>query len=276
MWRIVFDIPVMSVLLSLCVAGLTGETYAQSTKAATERDSPKALMDELRAIKKDLEVLKEGQKTLTQEMLELKKLLTDDEPSQPSKPKEVVVSVDDDPFKGEKTAKVTLIEFSDYQCPFCARFSRETLPKIEEEYIKTGKVKYVFRDFPIVTIHKDAFKAAEAADCAGEQEKYWQMHDRLFANQKSLKLEDLPKHAEALGLNRAAFETCLKSGKYFQEVQADFKDGLKAGVKSTPTFFLGLTHENDNTVKALRTVAGAQPYAVFKEAIEALLEQPQK
>ena len=273
MRRIVFDGPVLSALLSLCVAALGVEAYAQSTKASSES---KAVMDELRAIKKDLEVLKEGQQTLTQEMLELKKLLTDDEPSQPSKPKEVVVSVDDDPFKGEKTAKVTLIEFSDYQCPFCARFSRETLPKIEEEYIKTGKVKYVFRDFPIVTIHKDAFKAAEAADCAREQERYWQMHDRLFANQKSLKLEDLPKHAEALGLNRAAFETCLKSGKYFQEVQADFKDGLKAGVKSTPTFFFGLTHENENMIRALKTVAGAQPYAVFKEAIEALLEQPQK
>jgi protein-disulfide isomerase len=273
MWRIVFAGPVLAVLLSLWVAALSVEAYAQATKASSESQ---AVMDELRAIKKDLQELKEGQKTLRQEMLELKKLLTDDEPSEPPKPKEVVVSVDDDPLKGEKTARVTLIEFSDYQCPFCARFSRETLPKIEAEYIKTGKVKYVFRDFPIVTLHKDAFKLAEAADCAGEQEKYWEMHDRLFASQKSLKLEDLPKHAEALGLNRAAFETCLKSEKYFKEVQADFKDGLKAGVKSTPTFFLGVTHENENTIKALRTVAGAQPYAVFKEAIDALLEQPQK
>src|ERR1700675_3100509 len=132
MRRIVFDGPVLTALLSLCVAALGVEAYAQSTKASSES---KAVIDELRAIKKDLEVLKEGQKTLTEEMLELKNLLTDDEPSQPSEPKEVVVSVDDDPFKGEKTAKVTLIEFSDYQCPFCARFSRETLPKIEEEYI---------------------------------------------------------------------------------------------------------------------------------------------
>ncbi len=231
-------------------------------------------MEELRAIKKDLEVLKEGQKKLTQEMLELKKLMTDDEPSQTAKPKDVIVGIDDDPFKGEPNARVTLIEFSDYQCPFCARFSRETLPKIEEAYVKSGKVKYVFRDFPLVTIHKDAIKAAEAANCAGEQKKYWEMHDRLFANQKSLKLEDLPKHAEALGLNRAAFEACLKSEKYFREVQADLKDGLKAGVKSTPTFFIGLTQKDDNTFKALRTVTGAQPYPVFKEAIDALLNEP--
>jgi protein-disulfide isomerase len=264
---------VASFLVSLGAGGL--ESYAQS-KASTERESPKALMDELRAIKKDLEALKDGQKALTRELMELKELLTEGETSESAKPKEVVVSVDNDPFKGERTAKVTIIEFSDYQCPFCARFSRETLPKIEEEYIKIGKLRYVFRDFPIISIHKDAFKAAEAANCAGEQKKYWEMHDRLFANQKSLKPKDLSKHAEALGLNRVAFETCLKSEKHFQEIQSDFKDGLKAGVKSTPTFFLGLTNENDHTIKASRTVAGAQPYAAFKEAIDALLEEAQK
>jgi protein-disulfide isomerase len=275
MARIIIVGLVASFLVSLGAGGL--ESHAQS-KASTERELPKALVDELKVIKKDLEALKDGQKALTRELIELKKLLTEDETSEPAKPKEVkevVVSVDNDPFKGERTAKVTLIEFSDYQCPFCARFSRETLPKIEEEYIATGKLTYVFRDFPIVSIHKDAFKAAEAANCAGDQKKYWEMHDRLFANQKSLKPEDLPKHAEALGLDRAAFETCLKSEKHFKEVQADLRDGLKAGVKSTPTFFLGLTQKN-NKITAATIVEGAQPYAAFKEAIDALLEEAQK
>lgn len=265
---------VASVLLSLVILAWAINAYAQP-RAATEKEVPKVLMDELRAIRKDLEALKEGQKTLTRELRELKEKLNEGEESEPEEPRGVAISADDDPSKGEREAKVTLIEFSDYQCPFCARFSRETLPKIEQEYIKTGKVRYVFRDFPIVSIHKEAIKAAEAANCAGEQKKYWEMHDRLFANQKNLKPEDLPKHAEVLGLNRAAFEACLKSEKYFREVQADLRDGLRAGVKSTPTFFLGLTQKN-STITAATTVEGAQPYAVFKEAIEALLAEAQK
>jgi protein-disulfide isomerase len=265
---------VASVLLSLVILAWAINANAQP-RAATEKEVPKVLMDELRAIRKDLEALKEGQKTLTRELRELKEKLNEAEESEPEEPRGVAISADDDPSKGEREATVTLIEFSDYQCPFCARFSRETLPKIEQEYIKTGKVRYVFRDFPIVSIHKEAIKAAEAANCAGEQKKYWEMHDRLFANQKSLKPEDLPKHAEVLGLNRAAFEACLKSEKYFREVQADLRDGLRAGVKSTPTFFLGLTQKN-STITAATTVEGAQPYAVFKEAIDALLEEAQK
>jgi protein-disulfide isomerase len=265
---------VAAVLLGFAISAWTFHAYAQA-RPGTEREVPKALMDELRAVRKDLETLKEGQKTLTRELRELKEKLHEDAEGESEKSREVVVGADDDPFKGERDAKVTIIEFSDYQCPFCARFSRETLPKIEQEYIQTGKVRYVFRDFPIVSIHKEAIKAAEAANCAGDQKRYWEMHDRLFANQKQLKPEDLPKHAEALGMNRAAFETCLKSGKYFREVQADLRDGLRAGVKSTPTLFLGLT-EKSNTITAAAIVEGAQPYAAFKEAIDALLNAPQK
>jgi protein-disulfide isomerase len=98
----------------------------------------------------------------------------------------VVLNLKGDPFKGEKNAKVTLVEFSDYQCPFCARHVRATLPPLESEYIATGKIKYVFRNFPIASIHPLAFKAHEAANCSGEQDKYWEMHDRLFANSKAL------------------------------------------------------------------------------------------
>jgi protein-disulfide isomerase len=144
------------------------------------------------------------------------------------------------------------------------------LPQIEKEYIQTGKVRYVQRDFPIESIHKDAFKAAEAARCAGDQGKYWEMHDRLFANQQALGLKDLPQHAEALGLDASRFQQCVESGKYASAVRKDLADGQAAGVTGTPTFFLGLSDPNSSTVKVLRTLIGAQSYGTFKEAIDSL------
>jgi len=145
------------------------------------------------------------------------------------------------------------------------------LPQIEQEYIKTGKVKYVVRDFPLESIHKDAFKAAEAAHCAGDQGAYWEMHTRLFANQRALGPKDLPQHAQAQGLDVPMFQRCLESGKYAARIRKDLEDGQRAGVTGTPGFFLGVTGSNDPKVKILRVLKGAQPYASFKEAIDTLL-----
>jgi protein-disulfide isomerase len=145
------------------------------------------------------------------------------------------------------------------------------LPQIEQEYIKTGKVKYIVRDFPLESIHPQAFKAAEAARCAGEQGKYWEMHAQLFANQRALRVGDLPSHAQALGLDVPRFQQCLGSGKYARTIRRDLADGQKAGVTGTPSFFFGVTQPNEPTVKVLRVLKGAQPYTSFKEAIEGLL-----
>ncbi|MDA2916915.1 DsbA family protein [Nitrospinae bacterium AH_259_B05_G02_I21] len=145
------------------------------------------------------------------------------------------------------------------------------MPQIERDYIETGKVKYVARDFPIERIHKDAFKAAEAANCAGEQGKYWEMHSRLFANRTALALKDLSGYAKALGLDMARFQQCLDSGKQAKEIRKDIADARKAGVRGTPTFFLGLTEPGKPTVKSLRVIRGARPYSSFKEAIDSLL-----
>ena len=149
------------------------------------------------------------------------------------------------------------------------------MPQIEREYIKTGKLKYVARDFPLEAIHKEAFKAAEAAHCAGEQGAYWEMHTRLFANQRALGTKDLPQHAQALGLNVPKFQQCLDSGKHAARIRKDLADGQQAGVTGTPGFFIGVTKPNDPTVKVLRVLKGAQPYASFKDAIDSLLS-PQK
>lgn len=168
----------------------------------------------------------------------------------------IQVSADDDPVKGKKNAPVTIIEFSDFQCPFCGRFFAQALPLIEESYIKTGKVKLVYRDFPL-SFHQYAQKAAEAAECADEQGKFWEYHDKIFENQNALDTSSLKQYAKDLGLDATKFNSCLDSGKMASEVQKDFKDGASYGVSGTPTFFI-------NGVE----VVGAQPYNIFEQIIE--------
>ena len=146
-----------------------------------------------------------------------------------------------------------------------------TLPQIERDYVKTGKLRYVFLDFPLESIHKQAFKAHEAANCAGDQEKYWEMHDRLYANPKRLRAKDLSSHAKALGLDLSTFDECLSSNKHGKEIRKDLEEGSKAGIRGTPTFLLGLTEGDPSKVKAVQILRGALPYARFKQVIDQML-----
>jgi protein-disulfide isomerase len=179
--------------------------------------------------------------------------------AQPAQPQAAAVSADDDPVLGNKNAKVTLIEFSDFQCPFCKRLNDDAIQQIKKDYVESGKVKLVFRDYPL-GFHPEAQKAAEAAECADDQGKFWEYHDLLFANQALLSITNYKAWAKQLGLNEAQFNTCLDSGKYASEVQKDFADGQAAGVSGTPTVF----------INGIRLV-GAQPYSAFKQVIDAEL-----
>ncbi|MBE0524557.1 MAG: DsbA family protein [Methanosarcinales archaeon] len=165
-------------------------------------------------------------------------------------------SADDDPVKGSKEAPVTIIEFSDFECSFCASFSLQVLPLIEENYIQTGKVKLVFRDFPL-DFHPHAKKAAEASECADEQDKYWEYHNKLFENQNALDIKNLKQYAADLGLDETEFNECLDSGTMTSEVEKDLQDGSGYGISGTPTFFI-------SGIK----VVGARPYEVFEQVIE--------
>jgi len=146
------------------------------------------------------------------------------------------------------------------------------LPKLEKEYIVTGKLKYVARDFPLETIHPFARKASEAFWCANDQGKGEAMHERLFNNQQLLQPEALEKHAEALGLDVQAFKTCLGSGKYTDKINASLKEGQKVGVTGTPAFLLGYTQGDGTEVKAVKFLVGALPFDTFKEHIDKLLD----
>jgi protein-disulfide isomerase len=181
------------------------------------------------------------------------------------------VTFDNAIFKGNKNAPITLIEFADYQCPFCARFSRETFPQIEQNYVATGKVKFVFLNFPLEHSHPYAFKAAEAAQCASEQGKFWEMHRRLFDFQDTRYFNDWPHHAQMLSLDSAKFMQCLDSEATASKIRNELANGKSAGVKVTPTFFIGFTEPNQSQIKPLRQIVGAQPYTAFKEVFDSLL-----
>lgn len=192
-----------------------------------------------------------------------------------NKPLDVSVDVSSAPSLGDPEAPITIIEFSDYQCPYCARHVNNTLPALKEKYVETGKVKYVFMDFPLRS-HTLAPKASEAAHCAGEQGKYWEMHDELFANRTKLQVSDLKAHAAEIGLDTKAFNECLDSGKYALAIRKNQQIGnSKIHVTGTPSFGLGYTTDDGKSVRVVQSLKGAKPLAAFEEEIDALLEKQQ-
>jgi protein-disulfide isomerase len=194
-------------------------------------------------------------------------------PSQTNPSSKIIsVSLDDDPVKGDPNASITIVEFSDFQCPFCARFFTDTLPLIEKNYIETGKVKIVYRDFPLPDIHQNAIPAAIAAECADEQGMFWEYHDKIFENQilwqdldKQNVVRTFEQYAGELALDTESFKTCLESAKYLDEVQNDVNEGVSYGVAGTPGFFIG------NEKIGYGMVSGAQPYSTFQQVFDQLL-----
>jgi protein-disulfide isomerase len=174
-------------------------------------------------------------------------------------PSGVEVSADDDPAVGPIDAPVLIVEFTDYQCSYCASFARETLRQILDNY--GDQVRFVVRDFPILSMHPQAQKAAQAAQCANDQGRFWEYHDLLFQNQQALDASSLEDYAQQLDLEVAAFTTCLDSDRYLAEVQHDLTDGQSYGVNGTPTFFING-----------RLLRGAQPFSAFQEMIDEELQ----
>lgn len=191
--------------------------------------------------------------------------------AQPAAPGDLLVAVQGAPALGPDRARVTIVEFSDYQCPFCRRHSSQVLPELVKEYVKTGKLRYVFRDFPITSIHPQAHRLHEAAHCAGDQGRYWEMHDRLFEDSRRTEAKDLAARARALGLDAQRFEQCVAEGVHAARVRQGVADGENARVRGTPTFFVGLTAPDGAPMRPQRLIVGAQPYAAFKQAIDGLL-----
>jgi protein-disulfide isomerase len=175
--------------------------------------------------------------------------------------------------RGSAKSPLTIVEYTDFECPFCARYARESYPLLIREFVDAGRVRYVVRHLPLESIHPSARGAAQAAECARQQGKFWEMHDRLFANPQALSRADLERTADALGLTMPAFRQCVDSPGAAAAVSRDLDEALRAGITATPSFIIGTT-QPDGSVKALRRLSGAQPYPVFKAALEGLLASP--
>ena len=167
-------------------------------------------------------------------------------------------------FKGDPDAPITIIEFADFQCPFCGRFFAETEPQIDEQYMQSGKVRFGYFNFAF--LGPESTWAAEAAECAADQNKFWEYHDKLYSsqsgeNQGAFNKDNLKKFAEELGLDTSTFNECLDSGKYTQLIQDESSMASSIGVRSTPTFLING-----------QALVGAQPFEIFEQTIDSFLK----
>jgi len=229
----------------------------------------KAGQEELKAAQDEL---KTGQKEIREELAAIRKLIEPKAPPSPVAEVDLDMDITGDPYAGSADAPLVIVEYTDYQCPFCGRHAKSVLPLIKENYIDTGKVRYVARDFPL-PFHQQAPKASEAAHCAADQDKYWAMHDQLFSNQKALGEEQLVTYAGNIGLDMEAFKQCLDSGKYAQKVEQNIAEARKAGINGTPSFVIGFSGKDTGNVAGQRLIRGALGYPNFQQAFDEMLKE---
>ena len=247
-------------------AGVAGVAPASAAARRAPEDTA-ALLKQLTEIQQEMKAMRE-------EMIQIRQMVADlacagarARPSPPPLPASVTLG--DDPVLGNAQAPVAVVEFSEFECPFCRRFHEQTFSKLKETYVATGKVRYVFRDFPL-PMHAQAKAAAVAAHCAARQDAFWPMHDALFENQQRLGPELFPELARRLGLDGESFLACLSQPEAQKEVEGDIAYGQGVGVQGTPTFFIGRLKEGQ-LVNPQR-LTGAQPFSAFSEAIDTLLK----
>jgi len=242
---------------------------------------PQSQSDDIAALRREVQALKAQQTAMERDLQAIKSLLQGlAQPRGQAEPQDSFVNksivLTNEPTKGNAAAKVTLVEVSDYHCPFCRRQTLQTMPQVIADYVNTGKVKYVFVDYPIAQLHPDAFKSHEAAACAGDQGKYWQMHDLLFTNAPARDAAQLTANAGTLGVDTKKFEACLNGGNggvHAPAIRESIVRMQQLGVGGTPLVLIGLTPAPGSPMKVVSSVYGAQPYPAFKSAIDTVLAQ---
>lgn len=238
---------------------------------------PQSQSEEIAALKRQVQELREQQAQMQRELTAIKNflqsLLQPQQGGAPSLDSIIGASIPtaNEPTMGSSSAKITVMEISDYHCPFCKRQTQQTFPQLVNDYVKTGKVQFVFVDYPIAQLHPAAARSHEAANCAGDQGKYWEMHVSLFNNPIAKDESALIAQAKALGLDMSAFQTCLTSGRHAAAIQASVARMEQLGISGTPMTVIGLTPAPGQPLKVVKYVYGAQPYSAFKEAIDSLL-----
>jgi len=185
------------------------------------------------------------------------------------------LTVDETQIGGNRNASVILVEFADYECPYCRQFASDTMKQIERDYIDNGRIGFVFRDFPIESSHPHAFSAALAALCAGEQGHLWEMNHTLIAGTSALAREDLFRDAETLKLDMAKFGRCFADDKTATRLRQSMREASELGIDGTPMFVLGIRKPGSNVVNGLRMIEGGYPYDVFKATLNNLIATQQ-
>lgn len=237
---------VFILLLSL----LSGFTWGDGMT----KEQGDAILEELKAIRQELNQIKQ-------------KGLSSQRSVKPSRPKTASVTTLGNPVLGDKKAPVTIVEFTDYQCPFCQGFYSRAFKELKKQYIDTGKLRFVLRDLPLPN-HQYAKPSAIASHCAGEQNKFWEMHDALFEGGGKLNPDDILSYASSIGLEEGSFKACINSGKFKNDINQDVQDARNAGIRGTPAFVIGKTTE-DRVSGTL--IAGTRPFIAFKQEIDKLL-----
>ena len=220
-----------------------------------------AQSQEVEALRREIEALKLQQAQMAEEMKRLQQAMG---------VRPTALSLGTSPSRGRADAPLVLVEFSDYECPFCIRHFTQTMPELEREYISTGKLRYVFMDFPIDQLHPAALKAHEAARCAGEQGKFWELHNQLFTPAGTHGVNQLKALASQIGLDRGKFDACLDSNRMAAPVRASVDKATQLGADGTPQMYLGVA-DASGSFRIIRSIRGAVPYPQIKQAIDALL-----
>ena len=220
-----------------------------------------AQSQEVETLRREVEALKLQVAQMTEELRRLQQAMG---------VRPTALSLGTAPSRGRADAPLVLVEFSDYECPFCIRHFQQTMPELDREYISTGKLRYVFMDYPIDQLHPAALKAHEAARCGGEQGKFWEMHQRLFTPAGSHGVDRLKALASEVGIDRGKFDTCLDSGRMQGPVRASVDTATQLGADGTPQMYLGVA-DASGSFRIIRSIRGAVPFGQIKQVIDGLL-----
>ena len=275
-WR--FAKPILRPMLAGTMAACLCAAAATAQQPAPQQAEDSA------AMRNDIQQLKAQQQQILDRLDELKKLLNTKRgpDAQPEVNAPETISVDGELFRGDAKAPVAIIEYGDIECPFCRHFKQATYPQIFDEYIKTGKARFYYRDMPLA-FHEHAMPAARAENCAGEQGKFWEMHDALFTDKpeavgpgpggrdRTLSPDSIHDSAAALGLDTAKLDACMASTRFADLIQHNSEEAAKMNIEGTPTFLIGTIGPNGNIVKVSKPVVGALPVEAFRAVIDPLL-----
>jgi protein-disulfide isomerase len=227
-------------------------------------------------LQEQIDQLREGQDRLLVELREIKTLLQErtarlETPMASRAPDLLTINVFGEPFKGSPAARVAILEYSDFDCSYCAKYATEIYPLIDHAYLKAGTVKYFFRDLPGPE-HPGAPFKAKVARCAGDQNRFWEAHDNLFRNQKPFDGPGMAQFTQELGLDGARFQACLTSNRYVEAIQRSADGAQRMRLNGTPAFLIGTLSEDGSLLQATKVFLGAESFQAFRDALDGLLK----